>query len=301
MPAPPPWSRDETLLALSLAVRREGPVPVEDREVRELSALLRSASPAIAARIARFRNAHGVARKVRQFADRLAGRAGSALCPVDEDVWEYYCSDRQGLAAEVLGVRDRLAACSEPTASPSRGPPPAAFRVERQDDHGSAWLYLAVLHGVVTDSDEIFVKVGRSNDVPRREADLNFALPRRLGLRWRMIASWRTPTAMAAHVAEQAILQSEAAAGRSAGGEFLLIGTGALGLLLRKCRQRAASAAGEESSVGGAAPPSPRGGAGPGQAAIRGRRGQRRNERIGRRSSTRTGRSGRIRLAEGQP
>ncbi len=206
-----------------------------DPEVGELSDLLRAATPKVAATSARFRNPHGVARKIRRFTDHLAEHAEFALSPVEENLWQEYSSDPQGLAAAAAQVRHRLAAAGARGDFPSHGPPPSAIAAVGHEDQGVAWLYVAALFGIVTESNEIFVKVGRSNDVPRREADLNFALPRRLGLRWRMIASWRTPTEMAAHVAEQTILQSEAAAGRSAGGEFLLIASQGVGRLLHRC------------------------------------------------------------------
>lgn len=103
-------------------------------------------------------------------------------------------------------------------------------------DQGPAWLYVAALDGVATDLNEIFVKVGRSNDIRRRENDLNFALPRRLGLRWRMVTAWRVSSPAVAHLAEQTILQSESTAGRSAGGEFLVIRPDSIAMLRLRCR-----------------------------------------------------------------
>lgn len=209
-------------------------VRIGDPVVRELSELLRAASPGAAANSKRFRNTHGVARKIWRFADRLAGRTDLALSAVEESVWQEYASDATGLAVAASRIRVRLAVVSAQNDSPSHGPPPATFAANREC-HGVAWLYVAALDGIVTGSNEIFVKVGRSNDVRRREADLNFALPRRLGLRWRMVATWEAPTAMVAHVAEQAILRSEAAAGRSAGGEFLIIKADRVRQLIRRC------------------------------------------------------------------
>ena len=236
MPVPPPWSREETLLALSLATVRAQHVPIDDPEILQLSDLLRSAAPTSAATCAKFRNPHGVARKIWRFVDRLAEGCERALSPVEESAWREFSSDPQGLAAEVERIRCRLADQCGYNELPSRGPSPAMSESIRTDQ-GPAWLYLAALDGVVTDLNEIFVKVGRSNNISRRESDLNFPLPRRLGLRWLMIATWRLPDPAAAHLAEQTILRSEASAGRSAGGEFLLMPIEAVGQLLRRCGQ----------------------------------------------------------------
>ena len=224
------------MLALSVATVRAQYVPIDDPEILELSSMLRAAAPARAATCARFRNAHGVARKIWRFVDRLAGRCERALSPVEESAWRDFSSDPEGLAAEVERIRRRLACQSGDVELPSRGPGPAMSESARTDQ-GPAWLYVAALDGVVTDLNEIFVKVGRSNNIPRRENDLNFPLPRRLGLRWLMIATWRLPDPAAAHLAEQTILRSEASAGWSAGGEFLLIPIDAVGRLLRRCGQ----------------------------------------------------------------
>lgn len=207
----------------------------DDPEIVALSTLLRWAAPVSLSACARFRNPHGVARKVWQFLDRRAGKAGRPLSPIAEAVWHEFAGDRPHLATEAERVRQQFAARPEKQDAPSHGPIPATFSNAGQKDDGVAWLYIAALEGVLLDSSQIFVKVGRSNDIGRREMDLNFALPRRLGLRWRMAAAWKLPSAMLAHVAEQTILHSEAAAGRSAGREFLLIPADELGGLRRRC------------------------------------------------------------------
>lgn len=209
----------------------------DDSEIVELSTLLRSAAPAGFYQCARYRNPHGVWRKVRRFLDHLSGSAGSPLSAVEESVQEEFAGKRRRLAAEAMRARRRLAAAAERPDAPSRGPAPASFLSLFCDDEGLACLYVAALGGVVLEGGEIFVKIGRSNNIRRREKDLNFAFPQRLGLRWRMIAAWQLQRPMLAHLAEQTILQSEAAAGRSAGGEFLLMAQSEIGGLLRRCRQ----------------------------------------------------------------
>ena len=133
----------------------------------------------------------------------------------------------------------RLEAASNLAAGPTRGPPPSVGEtVSRRFDVG-AWVYVALLEGFQLPSADVIVKVGRSNDLARREEQLNFGFPQPLGIRWRMLESWYVPDQMSAHHAEQAILRAEAKAGHSAGGEFLRIERAGLGALLKRCEAAA--------------------------------------------------------------
>lgn len=211
-------------------------VAIDHPLVLKLSRLMRSGAPATALTSERFRNPHGVARKIWRYRDLLEGRRNRPLSWIEENVWREFADDRRGLAAEAARVRRRLAAAPDLPDCPSRGPVPAAFSTDRGAE-GPSWVYVAGLEGTAAECGRIFVKVGHSNDTRRREADLNFGLPRRLGLRWLMIASWRMRDGTAAYRAEQAILQSEAIAGRCAGGEFLLIAADGVDGLLLRCRR----------------------------------------------------------------
>lgn len=231
----PAWSCDETLLALWTAASHGPHVAVDDPAVTNLSLLFRSASPA-RARNRRYRNRHGVARKIWSFLALLEGRPTGHLTSVMELIWRDFADHPDRLAIEAGRARRRLADKAAGESAPSRGPPPAPrVAIFRCNENGPSWVYAAALEGIVVQPGAIFVKIGHSNDVARRENDLNFPLPRRSGLRWSMIASWALPNSTAAYFAEQAILQSEAAAGHSAGGEFLLIKANSLGELLERC------------------------------------------------------------------
>ncbi|WP_353441376.1 hypothetical protein [Sphingomonas faeni] len=59
-------------------------------------------------------------------------------------------------------------------------------------------------------------------------SELDGGLPGPLGIRWKPVAAWRYRDADNAHAAEQALLARCAAAGCSAGGEFIAVDQGGL-------------------------------------------------------------------------
>lgn len=230
----PPWTRDETVLALWTAAGPAGePERRKDRGIAELSDFLRSAGT-IADR--RFRNRHGVARKVWRFIDRIEGRRVHHARALETAVWAEFGANRERLEEAATMARMRIASGEAPASAPSRGPRPIVGDIfARREDIG-AWLYLAVLDGLLLESRDIIVKIGRSNDVDRRQSQLNFGLPRPLGLRWRIARSWYFAKEMDAHQAEQAVLRAQAAAGTCVGGEFIRIPQTGLRKLAITCR-----------------------------------------------------------------
>lgn len=119
--------------------------------------------------------------------------------------------------------------------TPSRGPPPSAgiFAVERHDK--PCVVYATLLDGVRLKSGALLVKIGRTNQIGRRQRELNFGFPRELGIKWTVVRTWPFANGSAAHRAEQSILQSEARCGRSAGGEFIRIEPNGLARFLDGC------------------------------------------------------------------
>ena len=226
----PTWSRDETLLALALAVSRFGErIDVENPDIVALSGLLRAAGEHSDAR---FRNPHAVARKVWAFAARLDGGMEASMSPVERSVWDEFMKDRQQFGQSVVSARARLVEQSE---MPTRGPLPAigTFEVERPD--GPSAVYAAVLEGLRLKSGDVVIKIGMTGNVHQRQRQLNFGLPRPLCIRWRIIRTWPFGTARTAYQAEQTILRSAALSGQSIGGEFVRVASGTLDHFLHGC------------------------------------------------------------------
>lgn len=220
------WSREETILALDLAVGlgASAAVHVHERNlhIRQLSSFLRRASPTVDAAASRHRNEHGVARKVRGLAalsSQRGARGGSAM---ERALWAEYSGRPLALAAAASEARALLDGVA-PMPAPSRGPVPAFGTVRATRVDGRTFLYLARLHGATLHDGRALFKIGRSADVRRRMGELNFGLPGALGLEWVAMAVRAFPDAAGAHAAEQATLNGAAGAGWSAGGEFLAL------------------------------------------------------------------------------
>ena len=231
----PLWSREETILALWLAAARAGDeLRVCDPDVAILSDFLRSAGRS---ENRRFRNSNGVARKVWRFLNLLEGAPLTGLSAIEAAVWKELSGAPDCLAKAAAMAAAKIAAAGAVDCDPSRGPPPSTGDIiTRRTDIG-AWLYLAVLSGFILEDGDILVKVGRSNDTTRREAELNFGLPPILGLRWRMAKSWYLPDQAQAHRAEQAILAEACDAGITMGGEFIRLHAVDFGTLASRCER----------------------------------------------------------------
>jgi len=232
----PLWTRDELVLAMSAAVTKKAErVRMRDPDVIALSRLLRAAAGDTDEQDHRSRNPHGVARKIWRFVARLDGDVASLQTPMERAVWDEFADDPEALLAAAADARVRLLAAGQPALPPSRGPVPFVGDMVSRRGESPAWVYLAALDGMSLASGHAVLKVGRSIDPPRRRAELNFALPRVLGVRWKVVATWKFDSQVRAHEAEQAILSAQAAEKRTAGGEFLLIRPQCLGAVLAEC------------------------------------------------------------------
>ena len=106
---------------------------------------------------------------------------------------------------------------------PSRGPVPFAGTVSIQRWGTPEWVYLMLLDGPARKPDHekhMYIKVGRSTDTVRREAELNEGFPPGLGLKWRTIHRLGPFDPSEAHAIEQEVLSHLAAVGLTVGGEF---------------------------------------------------------------------------------
>ena len=111
-----------------------------------------------------------------------------------------------------------------------RGPKPQGGRREFTITDGPCSVYLMVLHGVPEtmlanrSSGTCAIKVGMSNDIERREAELNFGFPPSLPLEWRMMACREYGSFDEAFAAETRLLEHLRERELGVGGEFAVVG-----------------------------------------------------------------------------
>ncbi|MES2894993.1 MAG: hypothetical protein V4759_03105 [Pseudomonadota bacterium] len=244
----PPWSRDETILALDLYIRRRPQLPGEnDREILELSSLLnlQGAQRGVSA-MANFRNPDGVSMKVANLSrlDPSSGRKGLPHGAAMEDqVWAEFMPDITKLRHAAEEVTRRIkgadgpspiasltAAASENLTLASRGPAPTFGQVVQNRVDGETCVYIMRLTGRVADyfsqhdlRGRAVVKVGRSNEVSRRAFELNCGFPPGLDLAWVPVQFQTFATGILAHDREQATLRHLERLGLSIGGEFAIV------------------------------------------------------------------------------
>lgn len=109
------------------------------------------------------------------------------------------------------------------TAEPSRGPAPFAGTISMQRAGTPEWVYLMILDGAAQSpggGKRAYIKIGRSADTERREAELNEGFPPGIGMQWRTIHRLGPFGPAQAHAIEQEILSRLAASGLTIGGEF---------------------------------------------------------------------------------
>lgn len=112
----------------------------------------------------------------------------------------------------------------------SRGPRPSFGSITHNREDGETWLYAMRLTGPTA---KVWVgralyglaviKVGRSNDVKRRCAEMNCGFPPGLDLRWKIEAIQSFATADEAHDAEQRLLTLLGHKGMAIGDEFAMV------------------------------------------------------------------------------
>lgn len=256
----PDWSRDETILALDLYIRRRPQLPGEaDPEVLALSKLLRDHAAATGVRgLSNFRNPDGVSMKVGNLSRLDPDYSGKGLpngSAIEEKLWSEFMPDVARLYAAAASIRAQFSAtvstheglvavtAGTPASSSvvdraqrkadgavSRGPAPSFGEVTHSREDGENSVYVMRLFGPIellfpkrAMGDRAVIKVGRSNDVRRRAFELNCGFPPGLGLEWRPVQAQPLASAGAAHDVEQRLLGSLERRGQTIGGEFAII------------------------------------------------------------------------------
>lgn len=217
----PGWSVEETILLLDLYLR-VGRASKRHAEVAVLSKRLWTWGEARGlALLPNFRNPAGVSRKLAGMARqdeafRATGLIGQRSCDADEKVWARF-RDQPGLLADE--VERILAGISggqgDERAVPwsSNGPAPAYGPITMHREDGQTVVYVLMLDGPV---DLLFepgsipvghevIKVGRSNDVGARIAQLSVGFPPGIRLAWKALGEVTYPCGREADDAERRI------------------------------------------------------------------------------------------------
>lgn len=234
----PDWTFDETVLLLDLYLKG-APRRLTDPGVTNLSKELNEAPTAPAKRLATYRNPVGILMRLRNMAHhdpnyRSAGKGLRAGGRIDRLVWQRFGNRPLALSAKVARIRsawklgNRVASPERTTSR--RGPPPSFGLRQWLSEDGETQVYVMLLTGptaAILPNRQIrpgwaVFKIGRSNDVERRCAQLNFGLPPMGALAWRALAVREFPSAEDASRKEIEILDWAAARGWSLGGEFVL-------------------------------------------------------------------------------
>lgn len=231
----PDWSRDETILLLDLYLRAPN-AEASDPRVVELSAWLRANVHRDAASLdPKLRNSTGISMKLKNLAQedpafQRSGRKGlrAGVHGFNGEVWSAYADDTAALAREVERIKGEQICADEPAIAPARGPVPSFGAVRHERRETGAKLYLAVLAGnprAFTPSNldpaASILKVGRSNDLTRRCAELNSGFPPQSQAWWEMSFSFGFSQSIKAHEAEQELLSECHRQGWTLGGEFV--------------------------------------------------------------------------------
>lgn len=258
-PRNPSWTYAETVLLLDL-YQRAGRAPPTHPAVIETSAILRRLGREHGVAAAdTYRNPEGVAMKLKAMAQqdpgwRKLGLKGLRPVAIDALVWSELSGDPQSLAARkasIIGkvVVDTVQPRPEGADGPrsSRGPAPSVGTISGERSDGEAVLYLLRLEGPVqalfaprrVDPPLIVAKVGRSNDVNRRVAQLSAGFPPTSSLSWTLIDTVPFDSATKAHAAERLFLDAADASRWSIGGEFMIAPQPELLQLIREAQNRA--------------------------------------------------------------
>lgn len=249
-PRNPIWSHDETVLLLDLYLRvgRAGP---EHAAVQGVSDTLRRLAELSGRPVGvTYRNAEGVAMKLKAMAQqdpdfRATGRKGLRAVRIDATIWQQFAEDPEALAAEVQRIASALApvrADHQPLESlplpttRSRGPAPSFGRFVAERFDSECVVYILRFEGPIpalfppgrAPDGWIVAKLGRTNDVARRIVELSAGFPPGANLGWRVLETITLPTAVAAQGAEQSLLTTAENKGWTLGGEFVVAPEAAL-------------------------------------------------------------------------
>lgn len=249
----PTWTYDETVLLLDLYLRVGCAAPNHPAVIEASENLRRLGRERGVTQAATYRNPEGVAMKLKAMAQQdpeWAKRGLKGLRPVAIDalVWGELASDPDGLAAR----RARIVADPQtvgvgvPPRS-SHGPAPSFGSVSGERVDGETVLYLLRLEGPVqalfaprrVDPPWVVAKIGRTNEVARRVAQLSAGFPPTSSLSWTVVDTVLFDSAREAHRAERSLLDTADAHQWSIGGEFVIAPEARLVQLLHEAQNRA--------------------------------------------------------------
>lgn len=213
--------------------RRPEPVSVNDPELVELSALLSRRAMADAAPTQHWRSADGLRARTSVFRvlDPAIDTVDTKRTAMSDQVWSKFHQTPHALWAAAATARQSMAHSSEPKEEattipvrPSRGPSAWSGLMEVSREDGVRWVYVMQLVARENGPWQLqglpIVKVGRSNNVARRAAEMNTALPPILGIRWKPVDSILMKNEDEAHRVEQSVLNALCSLGVTVGGEF---------------------------------------------------------------------------------
>lgn len=220
------------IVLLDIYLRHRGrPIGTSHPDVQYASRLLSSRAEARgrAREGAVLRSGHGLVRRLTVL--RALDRGHTAGAPVEaRRAWERFSASPANCAAAAASIARSFDHSSDDLSlpQPSRGPIPFTGQYLVDQCDGLTKVYVMELAGPsITKIDEAaaaspdrYMKIGRSNDVRRRESELNEGFPPGLGLRWRCIFTRQFATGAEAHAVEQTILSRLAEFGKTIGGEF---------------------------------------------------------------------------------
>ncbi|MGX1786504.1 GIY-YIG nuclease family protein [Bosea sp. NPDC055332] len=234
----PRLSADEWTVLLDIHLRsRSGTTAARTSDIdRAVDTLAKIASRVGQARAgAQLRSRNGLLRRMTVL--RALDRGEFANAPREaREIWQRFQSDSVACAraAAMINHREDIGPNLGSTAiaapiTRSHGPVPVfgSFSVTRDDGANHVYLMEFVadrpIAAVIASSDRAVLKLGRTNDLERRRAELNQGFPPGIGLEWRLLALVTCASAAAAHALEQSLLDRLEAKGACLGREFLLI------------------------------------------------------------------------------
>jgi hypothetical protein len=137
---PPPWTRDELILALALYFEAGAADYRSSRQVQRLSDVLRAmhaGEPYLDD--PRFRSPSAVSRKLKNIAwidpQNTRGTAQSHGSAVDKEIWDEFAEDREGLAREARAIRISIESGAITERRPPTSPPEIAGTIAEAAEH----------------------------------------------------------------------------------------------------------------------------------------------------------------------
>lgn len=249
----PAWIYNETVLLLDLYLRVGCEAPNHPAVIEASNILRHLGRERGVTSATTYRNPEGVAMKLKAMAQQdpewvKRGLKGLRPVAIDALVWCELASDPDALAARkarIMADPQKLGVAAFPRSS--HGPVPSFGPVSGERMDGETILYLLRLEGPVqalfaprrVDPPRVVAKIGRTNEIARRVAQLSAGFPPTSNLSWTVIDTVVFESAVEAHRAERSLLDTADAQQWSIGGEFVIAPEARLVQLLREAKIRA--------------------------------------------------------------